>query len=187
MADGASEIRFSGVGGKSIVRAGKLRGCAAALHDGKHAVVTQSYGPEARGGASRTDVVIDDNPVDYPFVTRADVFAAFFQEAYEKFRGAVKDDGLVIIDTGLVTPRDGDRVCGLPATHMAEELGSRMVTNVIMLGYLVGRSGVVSRASLEEAIRTTVKKKVVDLDLQALEAGFSQAAAEAPQARAEDA
>lgn len=171
-----SEIRFGGVGGQGIVLAGRLLGMAAALYDGKHAVCTQTYGPEARGGASRADVVISDTPVDYPFVTEADVLAVFFQEAYTKFRSRVKPDGLLIIDTGLVKPLEEDaNVCGLPATKIADDLGTRIVTNVVMLGYLVGKTQVVSRESVEEAIRASVKQSVIDLDLKALDAGIQLA------------
>jgi len=171
-----SQIRFGGVGGQGIVLAGRLLGKAAALFDGKEAVCTQTYGPEARGGASRADVVISDGPVDYPFVTEADALAVFFQEAYTKFRSRLKPNGTLIVDTGLVQPfEDDENVCGLPATKIADELGSRLVTNVVMLGYLVGKTGVVSRESVEEAIRTTVKKQHVELDLKALDAGITLA------------
>lgn len=171
-----SQIRFGGVGGQGIVLAGRLLGKAAALFDGKEAVCTQTYGPEARGGASRADVIISDSPVDYPFVTNADVLAVLFQEAYARFRSRLKPGGTLIIDTGLVQPSADDRnVCGLPATKIADELGSRLATNVVMLGYLVGKTGVVSRESVEEAIRSTVKKQIVDLDLKAFDAGMSVA------------
>lgn len=176
IASATSEIRFGGVGGQGIVLAGRLLGKAAAIFDGKEAVCTQTYGPEARGGASRADVIISDSPVDYPFVTDADVLAVLFQEAYTRFRSRLKPGGTLIIDTGLVQPSsDDDNVCGLPATKIADELGSRLATNVVILGYLVGKTGVVSRASVEEAIRTTVKKQIVDLDLRALDAGISVA------------
>lgn len=171
-----SQIRFGGVGGQGIVLAGLLLGKAAALFDGKEAVCTQTHGPEARGGASRTDVIISDRPVDYPFVTEADVLAVFFQEAYTRFRSRLKAGGTLIVDTGLVQPfQDDENWYGLPATKIAEDLGSRLVTNVVMLGYLVGKTGVVSRHSVEEAIRNTVKPHVVDLDLKALDAGISLA------------
>ncbi len=171
-----SEIRFGGVGGQGIVLAGRLLGRAAALFDGKEAVCTQTYGPEARGGASRADVIISDSPVDYPFVTDADVLAVFFQEAYTRFRSRLKPGGILIADTGLVQPFDDDeKVCGLPATKIAEDLGSRLVTNIVMLGYLVGKTGVVSRESVEQAIRTMVKKQFVDIDIKALDAGISLA------------
>jgi len=171
-----TEIRFGGVGGQGIVLAGRLLGKAAALFDGKEAVCTQTYGPEARGGASRADVIISDRPVDYPFVTRADVLAVLFQEAYGKFRPDLRPGGTLIVDTGLVRPSaDDENVCGLPATQIAEDLGSRLATNVVILGYLIGKTGVVSRESVEEAIRATVKKQVIDLDMKALDAGISLA------------
>jgi 2-oxoglutarate ferredoxin oxidoreductase subunit gamma len=118
--------------------------------------------------------------VDYPFVTEADVLAVFFQEAYIRFRSALKPGGILIVDTGLVQPLDDDKnfCCGLPATQIAEDLGTRLVTNVVMLGYLIGKTGVVSRRSAEEAIRHTVKQHVFDLDIKALDAGLRLAQSE---------
>jgi len=175
-ANGTTQVRFGGVGGQGIVLAGRLLGTAAALFDGKHAVCTQSYGPEARGGASRTDVVISDEPVNYPFVTEADVLVVFFQEAYVLFRSAVKSDGTMIIDSGLVpTIEKDDRVCTLPATAMAAELGTKLAANVVMFGYLVGKTGVVSRDAAEQAIRSMLKPSIVDMNLRALEVGINLA------------
>lgn len=170
------EIRFGGIGGQGIVLAGRLLGKAAALYDGKDAVCTQTYGPEARGGASRSDVVISDDQVDYPFVTRADILAVFFQEAYVMFRDCLKPDGLLIIDNGLVQPHGDDHdLHGIPATEIAEGLGSRLAANVVMLGYLVGKSGVVSKESVIQAIRSTLKEKIVDMNLKAFDAGVQLA------------
>lgn len=167
-----TQVRFAGVGGQGIVLVGRLLG-QAALIDGKEAVCTQSYGPEARGGASRADVIVSDRAIDYPFVTAADAMAIFFQEAYLKFRDDLRPGGTVIIDTGLVRAADDDSdVCGLPATQLADDLGNRLATNVVMLGYLVGKTGVVTRKSVEEAIRTTMKPSVVELDLKAFDTGF---------------
>ena len=174
-----TQIRFGGVGGQGMVLAGRLLGKAAALFDGKEAVCTQTYGPEARGGASRADVIISDGPVDYPHVTEADVLAVLFHEAYTRFRSRLRPGGILIVDTVLVQPfADEEDVCGLPATEIAEGLGSRLVTNIVVLGYLIGKTGVVSRESVEEAIRTTVKKQFVDLDMQALDAGMRLAQGE---------
>ncbi|NNC76640.1 MAG: hypothetical protein HKN77_01680 [Woeseiaceae bacterium] len=171
-----TQVRFGGVGGQGIVLAGRLLGKAAALFDDKEAVVTQTYGPEARGGAARTDVIISDSTVDYPFVTNADVLAVLFQEAYGKFRPGLKPGGTLIFDEGLVQPGADDKaVRGVPATKIAEELGNRLAANVVILGYLVGKTGVVSRESVEEAIRATLKEKIVDLNLQALDAGIKLA------------
>lgn len=168
-----SEIRIGGVGGQGIVLAGRLLGNAAALFDGKEAVCTQSYGPEARGGASRSDIIISNKPVDYPYVIKADVLAVLFQEAYTRFHTRIKPDAILIYDSGLVEPSEtGANVFGIPATKIAEELGSRLVTNIVILGYLVGKTGVVSRESLEHAIHATVHKRHVDLDLKALDTGM---------------
>lgn len=168
-----TQVRFGGVGGQGIVLAGRLLGKAAALFDGKDAVCTQSYGPEARGGASRADVVISDDTVDYPFVISADVLAVFFQEAYAMFRPGLRPGGLLLVDEDLVNPRDEkEHFHCVPATRIAEELGNKMAANVVMLGYLVGTTGVVSRESVESAIRSTVKAKIVDFNLAALDSGI---------------
>jgi len=167
------QIRFGGVGGQGIVLLSRLLGIAAALFDGKEAVATQSYGPEARGGAAKADVVISDTPVSYPFVTEADVLAVLFQDAYTKFRPQLREGGTLIVDADLVRPaaEDSDAIV-IPAIRIAEELGSKIVANIVILGCLVGKTGVVSRESVEEAIRSTVKEHVVDLDLKALDAGI---------------
>lgn len=178
-----TQIRFGGVGGQGIVLAGRMLGKAAALFDGKEAVCTESYGPEARGGASRADVIISDAPIDYPFVIAADVLAVLFQEAYSKFRGSLAKDGRILVDTALVRPFDEDaaKVAGIPATQIAEELGNRLATNVVMLGYLVARTNVVSLESIEQAIRTTLQPRVIDLNLKAFAEGIDYATQEAVQ------
>ena len=175
-ANTTSQIRIGGVGGQGIVLAGRLLGKAAALFDGKEAVCTQSYGPEARGGASRADVIISDQPVDYPYVIEADVLAVLFQEAYTRFRSRVRPGAMLIVDSGLVQPFANEtNVHAIPATRIAADLGSRLVTNIVILGYLVGMTGVVSGESLAEAIRATVKQQHVELDIKALDAGLSLA------------
>lgn len=170
------EIRLGGIGGQGIALAGSLLGKAAAIYDGKEAVFTQTHGPEARGGASRADVIIGDTPVDYPFVTRPDILAVLFQEAYERFRPKLATDGLLIVDADLVSPHADDTgAIRLPATAISKTLGSKLAANIVLLGYLIGASGVVSREAMEQTIRASVGKQHLDLDLQALDAGFSRA------------
>ncbi len=170
------EIRLGGVGGQGIALAGNLLCRAAAIYDGKEAVFTQTHGPEARGGASRADVIIGDEPVAYPFVTYPDVLAVLFPEAYEKFRPDLKPGGLLIVEADLVKLHDDDTdAVQLPATRIANEIGSKLVTNIVLLGYLVGATGVVSRDAIEQAIRGTVNPKFLELDMRALEAGFALA------------
>jgi 2-oxoglutarate ferredoxin oxidoreductase subunit gamma len=167
------QIRIGGVGGQGIVLASKLLGVAAALYDGKEAVCTQVYGPEARGGAARSDVVISDEPVDYPFVTEADVLAVLFPEAYSKFRPMLRQGGLLIVDSVLVkAAEDEENIIRIPATQIADEVGNRMARNVVIVGCLIGKTGAVSRDAMVEAIRKSMKAKIVDLNIRALDAGI---------------
>jgi 2-oxoglutarate ferredoxin oxidoreductase subunit gamma len=170
------DVRFGGVGGQGIVLAGRLLGKAASLYDGKNAVVTQSYGPEARGGASRADVVISDHRVDYPFVLDANVLAVFFQEAYMMFRDRVEPDGLILIDDLLVEPEGSHpNLRAVPATRIAGELGNKMTANVVMLGYLVAATNIVSADSVDKAVRSTLKPSILDMNLEALDTGMQLA------------
>jgi 2-oxoglutarate ferredoxin oxidoreductase subunit gamma len=167
------EIRIGGVGGQGIVLASKLLGIAASLYDGKEAVSTQAYGPEARGGAARSDVVISDEAVDYPFVTEADALVVLFPEAYAKFRPMLKPGGTLIVDSGLVKVADDEEnVIKIPATQIADEVGNRMARNVVVLGCLIGATGVVSRDAMVQAIRKSMKEKIVELNIRALDAGI---------------
>lgn len=170
------EVRIGGYGGQGIVLAGMLLGRAASLYDGKDAVFTQSHGPEARGGASNVDIIISDTPIDYPLVTRPDILVVLFQEAYTRFRPLLKEGGTLIVEEDLVrTSENGMPFWKIPATKMAEEMGRRIVTNVVVLGYIVGKTHAVSRDAAEEAIRTTVKAKTVDMNLRAFAAGYERA------------
>jgi 2-oxoglutarate ferredoxin oxidoreductase subunit gamma len=166
------EIRISGFGGQGVGLASLILGKALALYQGVEAVMTQNYGPEARGGASSADVVMSDQPIAYPFVQQADVLVALSQEAYTKFRPQSKPDALVLIDEDLVTQLDGDQVHAIPATRLAEELGRRIVTNIVMLGFFTAVTGLVSRENMEKALESSLKPKIVPLNVQAFAAGF---------------
>ena len=168
-----TEIRIGGVGGQGIALAGTLLGEAAALFDGKEAVFTQTYGPEARGGASRADIIISDAPIAYPFVTRPQILAVLFQEAYEKFGPMLAAGGLLVVENDLVHPRDDDTdLIRLPAVSIAAELGNKLAANIVALGYIVGSAQPVSYHAMEQAIRKTVNKRHLDLDLRAFDAGY---------------
>ena len=174
-----TEIRISGFGGQGIVLAGYLLGKAFSLYQDLDAVMTQSYGPEARGGASSSNVVVADRSIAYPFVQKADIFVALSQEGYSRYRDQTTSEARVLIDDGLVTPHVDDQVMSVPATQLAEGLGKRIVTNVVMLGFLCAATNIVTREALEQAIRTTVKEKVVPINLEALELGYRHAQSEA--------
>lgn len=170
------EIRIAGFGGQGVVLGGTILGKALALYDDLEAVLTQVYGPEARGGASSSCLVISDELIDYPFVLHPDVLVILSQEAYSRFRPEAGEDAVIMIDEGLVTPQEDDHPYCIPATRLAEEMGQRRVANVIMLGFLTALTGLVRRQSMEKAIENTVKAKTVPVNLRAFAAGFEYAA-----------
>ena len=168
------EVRFAGFGGQGIVLAGYIFGKAAGLYGNKQAVFTQSYGPEARGGACAAQVIVDDEPVDYPSFDKADRLVLMSQEAAKKYGPTAKPGATVIVDSGLVQLDDmGDHVHGVPFTRIAEELGNRIVANIVMLGFFTAVTGLVSREAVEEAIRTEVRPRFVELNMEAFERGFA--------------
>ncbi|HET7087445.1 MAG TPA: 2-oxoacid:acceptor oxidoreductase family protein [Anaerolineae bacterium] len=169
------EIRISGFGGQGVVLAGTILGKALSLHAGLEAVMTQAYGPEARGGASSADIVVSDEAVDYPFVEHPDILVALSQEAYTRFRPAAPFDALVLIDEDLVIPLPDDHPHRIPATGMAETLGGRIMANMVMLGFFTGVTGLVDREAMREAIESSVKAQTAPLNLQAFEVGFEHA------------
>jgi 2-oxoglutarate ferredoxin oxidoreductase subunit gamma len=170
------EIRISGFGGQGVVLTGYILGKALALYDGYEAVMTQAYGPEARGGSSSANLVVSDEPIDYPFVQHPDVLVALSQEAYTRFRSTLKEGGIVVIDADLVEPEPGDVVHSVPATRIAEELGRRIVANVVVLGFYTALSDLIGREAVEQAVRSSVKAKAVELNLEAFARGYSCAA-----------
>ncbi len=154
---------------------GYIMGKALALNEGLEAVMTQSYGPEARGGASSSNIVVSDKAIAYPFVQAPDILASLSQAAYIKFRDTAGKNAKILIDEDLVTPKEGDEVYGIPATKLAEELGRRIVANVIMLGFITSVTGIAKRESVEQAIENSVKAKTIPLNLKAFSIGFDYA------------
>ncbi len=172
------EVQLAGFGGQGIILAGHILGKAAALYDGKNAILTQSYGPEARGGACAAELVISDEPIDYPLVTQPQIVVCMSQEAFSKYGAAAAEGAQLIVDSDLVesVSREG-WLRRVPATRLASDMGSRIVANMVMLGFLCGVTGLVSRPALEEAIRTTVRASLADLNLRAFASGYEHAMA----------
>lgn len=174
---GRREIILSGTGGQGLILAGQILAEAAVL-EGKNTVQTQSYGPEARGGASRSEVIISDGEIDYPKVTRPDVLLAMSQEALNKYSPLVGRGGTIIVDTTYIEeiPPVSARLVALPCSQMArEDLGREVVANVVALGALASITGVVSRESLEKALLDRIPKGTEDLNKRALELGWKSA------------
>jgi len=172
------EIQLAGFGGQGIILAGHILGKAAALYDGKNAILTQSYGPEARGGACAAELVISDEPIDYPLVTQPQIVVCMSQEAFSKYGAAAAEGAQLIVDSDLVesVSRKG-WLRHVPATRLASDMGSRIAANMVMLGFLCGVTAVVSRPALEEAIRTTVRPSLAELNLRAFACGYAHAEA----------
>jgi 2-oxoglutarate ferredoxin oxidoreductase subunit gamma len=167
-----TEIRISGFGGQGVGLAGFILGKAFSIYGDLEAVMTQSYGPEARGGASSANIVVADRPIDFPFVQEADILLALSQEAYTRYRPKAKQGALVFIDDGLVTAFEEDPVLKIPATELAENLGRRIVANMIMLGFFAANNDIVLPEAVKESIQTSVRPKTIPLNLQAFQTGI---------------
>jgi 2-oxoglutarate ferredoxin oxidoreductase subunit gamma len=169
------EVRLAGEGGQGMILAGVIL-AEAAVQAGLNAVQTQSYGPEARGGASRSEVVIARGEIDYPKVMSADFLLCMSQEACDKFYTRVKDDGCIVVDATNVSRVPTMRAITAPITQIAEEVtGRRITASMVALGLLGGLSEVVSREALEKAVAERVPAGYEDLNLNALAAGFAEA------------
>jgi 2-oxoglutarate ferredoxin oxidoreductase subunit gamma len=170
------EIRLAGEGGQGMILAGIILAEAAAIYDNKNAIQTQSYGPEARGGASRAEVIIADGEIDFPEVIRADALVALSQEASDKYAPNLKKDGILIVDEEKVGRALAANAIRVPITRLAiETTGRSITTNVVALGVLVGLTKVVSRQALEKAVTARAPKGTEEINRKALAAGFDAA------------
>ena len=172
------EIRLSGSGGQGIILAATLL-ADAAVATGREVIATQSYGPEARGGASKAEVIVADGEIDFPEVTAPSVTVCLSQEAFDAYAAFTVPGGLVVCDDRLVqaTPLPERRVVGLPFTQLAEsELGKAIAANIVMLGALQELTGVVGAEALEDAVRRRLPAKIVELNVRALNLGRERAA-----------
>ena len=169
------EIRLCGLGGQGIILAGHIIGQAASIFDGNNAVFIQDYGPEARGGTSRADVVVSDERVLYPYINAPSILVAMSQQAYDTYRPGSREDSLVIIDEDLVKHREKrkDRLLAVPARRIAEELGKVTVANVVMLGFLAAVTDIVSIKAMKESVLASVPKGTEELNMKALERGYA--------------
>ena len=169
------DIRFSGFGGQGIIKSGILIGKAVSLYDNRFATLTQSFGPEARGGACSAQVVIDDDPVLYPYIGKPEILVAMSQEAYEKFIIEPVKGSIVLTDTDLVKPKKVRRdikMFSIQATRIAEEMGNRIFANVVMVGFFTAITNVVSLEAMKKALPGSVPDRFLDTNIEALEKGY---------------
>ncbi len=172
------EIRLSGSGGQGLILAGKILAEAAAIYDGHNAVQTQSYGPEARGGASKAEVVISDDEIDYPKAMELDLLLSLTQESCLKYSSDLKKDGILIVDSSSVKefPKKKHKLYAAPITDIAiEKLGKAVVTNMVALGILTRISGKITESAVKKAILARVPKGTEELNIRAFDEGVKAA------------
>jgi len=169
------EIRFAGFGGQGIIKSGIIVAAAACIHSGKNAVQTQSYGPESRGGACKSEVVISEEEIDFPKVVEPDILVVMSQHAYNEYVENVKPGGVVIMDPDMI-PCEKDlknvKIFRIPATKIAEELGRKIVANIVMLGAFVSITNLLDINAVKESIKANIPKGTEELNLTAFEKGY---------------
>jgi len=168
------KIRLAGSGGQGLLLAGLMLGEAAAIYDGREVCVTNSYGPEARGGASKSEVVISSEQIDYPKATNLDVLLTMNQESCDKNYHDLKHDGVLLADEHDVKSVPTSRAFVLAFTDVARDVVGKAVTaNVVALGALCALTEVVSRQALKAAVLARAPKGTEELNLKALKEGFA--------------
>ena len=175
---GKTEIRICGLGGQGVVLAGQILGKAAA-YEGKNVVQTQSYGAEARGSAAKSEIIISDCKIGFPFVRKCDILVAMSQEALDKNIADLKGNGLLLIDNLLVknVPKVNAKIYAAPATQIAEDVfKNRLYANMVILGVLNTLVNLVRNESMEDAIRDAVTSGAVIINLEAYKKGRNLAA-----------
>lgn len=174
------ELRFSGAGGQGLITAGIIMAKAASIYEGKQAVQSQSYGPEARGGASKSEVIISDEAIDYPKATKVDALLAMTQEAANKYSHDLKEGGVLLIDSDMVkdVPPGKFKTVAFPIINTAKnEVGREIVANIVALGAMVALTGQVTRENAEKAVLSSVPEAFIELNKKAFSMGYERAMA----------
>jgi 2-oxoglutarate ferredoxin oxidoreductase subunit gamma len=173
-----TEIRITGFGGQGVILCGYIIGKAASIFNEQHATLTQSFGPEARGSACSAQVVVSDERVLYPYATEPKVMLAMSHDGYMTHKDSMAKDGILVCEKDLVkVEKLGSKmkVFGVPATRIAEELGRKIVLNIVMLGYLAAVTDVVPAEALRKAVESSVPEGTEELNLKAFDKGFEYA------------
>ena len=170
-----TEIRVAGFGGQGVILSAIVLGKACSIYKGQFATMTQAFGPEARGGACSAQLILSDSPVLYPYVTQPDVLVVMSQEAYTKFSPELKDGGVLLIERDLVRVTDVPkqvRIYSVPATRIAEELGKRMVLNIVMVGFFAAVTRLLDAEAVRKAVADSVPSSFRELNLKAFDKGY---------------
>lgn len=168
------EIRIAGFGGQGIIMAGYIIGKAAAIYDNKYSTLIQSFGPEARGSSCSAQVIISDSQILYPYLIKPGISIFLSRDSYEKFNSELEDGGIMLIEKDLVQPQKhaGIKIFAIPATRLAEEMGRKIVTNIIMVGFFAACTQITSYEATKNAVESSVPPGTEALNIKAFEAGF---------------
>jgi 2-oxoglutarate ferredoxin oxidoreductase subunit gamma len=167
------EIRICGFGGQGVILSGFIIGKAAAVFMDYNAVQSQSYGPEARGGAARSEVIISDDKIGYPRPTGVDLLVAMSQESFDTYRDDINKDTMIIIDPDLVPKHNiGHPIYEIPAQKIAESLGNKIVTNIVMVGAATSIFKLLNKDAVKKSVLDSVPSRFKDLNEKAFEKGF---------------
>lgn len=170
-----TEIRFSGYGGQGVIRCAMITGKALSIYGGKFATMSQSFGPEARGGACSSQLIIEDERVLYPYITTPEILISMSQEAYEKYESDLREDGTLITDKDLVKtkPIKGKiKHYSVPATRLAEELGNRIIANLVMMGFFTAITKITKPEIIKKALPGLVPDRFLELNKKAFDKGY---------------
>ena len=183
----SSEIRITGFGGQGVILCGYIIGKAASIFSDMNATLTQSFGPEARGSACSAQVVVDDERVLYPYVTVPNILIAMSRDGYYTHKETLSKDGTLVYDESLVEP-DEDAphkyAYGIPASRIAEDMGRKIISNIVMLGFFGAVTKLVPRDAFREAVESSVPEGTQELNLKAFDTGWERGeAAVAPKSK----
>jgi len=171
------EIRICGLGGQGVIMGGMIIGKAASIFEGRWATMVQSFGPEARGSECSAQVMVSDVVIPFPYIRNANIFIAMSQSAYDKFVDEMTDDGILVYESDLVFPDDrlpkGVKTFGIPGTRIAEEdIGRRIVFNMVMLGFFTASTGIIDLDAMQKAVKDSVPPGTEEINLKAFNAGY---------------
>ncbi len=170
-----TEIKIGGFGGQGVILSGYIIGRAASIYDNKNATMIQAFGPEARGSACSSQIIVSQDPIDYPYIISPQIMIVMSQEAYTKFSPELASGGILITEEELVHPynlRKDLKHFSIPATRIAEELGKKMVLNIVMMGFMTAVTEIVEPEAMRKAVKASVPKGTEELNLSAFNKGY---------------
>ncbi len=169
-----TEIRITGFGGQGVVKSGYIIGRACAIDAGNHATMIQSFGPEARGSSCSATMSVSKDEILYPYIGRPDIFVVMSGDGYDKYKDELKENGLLIYEADLVKPnvKKGQPAYGITSTRIAEELGRKIIQNIVMIGFFTAITQLATREEMRKAVEASVPEGTQELNLKAFDAGY---------------